>query len=169
MTSSTRRSFTRLTNLTATYQKAEEDQETARKALHEAIVRHLMERNARPGKIAEHTPYDRVWIGELGRQAGVPPLKGPNAVGPAPKYDPDVQAAALAELDKLTEAYRKAGAAIEKTRPLIHAEIVKHYEAGVGPEELSRHTPYDREWIGSVARSASGTRQRRPRKATADE
>ncbi|MBP5930448.1 hypothetical protein [Streptomyces scabiei] len=163
MTSTKPRSrFTRLSNLTATYRKAEEDQEAARQALHEAIIRHLRARNARPGKVAEHTPYDRVWIGELGRNATppVPPLKGPNAVGPAPKYDPGVQASALAELDQLTADYRKAGATIEKTRLLIHAEIVKHYEAGVGPEELSSHTPYDRNWIGELARSSSAARQR---------
>ncbi|MFB7496054.1 hypothetical protein ACFC09_15405 [Streptomyces sp. NPDC056161] len=162
MTSSNRRSFTRLTNLTATYEKGEKDKETARVALHEAIIRHLRARNARPGKIAEHTPYDRVWIGELGRNATppVPPLKGPNAVGPAPKYDPEVQAAALAELDQLTTAYRQAEGTIERTRPLIHTEIVKHYEAGVGPEELSKHTPYDRNWIGEIARSSSSARQR---------
>jgi hypothetical protein len=156
-----RSSFTRLTNLSATYKQAEEDKETARKALHGTIVRHLKARNARPGKIAEHTPYDRVWVGELGRQAGVPPLKGPNAVGPPPKYDPQVQAAALAELDELTEAYRKAEATIEKTRPLLHKEIIKHYEAGVGPEELSSKTPYDRNWIGEISRGSTTSRQRK--------
>lgn len=160
MASTTPRRFTRLANLTATYKQAEEDQETARAALHAAIGWHLVERNARPGKIADHTPYDRVWVGEIGRQAGAKPLKGPNAVGPAPKYDPDVQAAALAELDQLTADWRKAEAAIDKTRPLIHAEIIKHYEAGVGPEELSKHTPYDRNWIGEIARSSSSARQR---------
>jgi hypothetical protein len=162
MTSTRPRPFTRLTNLTATFKQAEEDQETAREALHEAIIRHLRARNARPGKVAEHTPYDRVWVGELARNATppIPPLKGPNAVGPAPRYDPEVQAAALAELDQLTTAFRKAGAMIEKTRPLIHAEIVKHYEAGVGPEELSKHTPYDRNWIGEIARGSSSARQR---------
>lgn len=162
MTTTNPRSFTRLAKLSATYAKAEEEQERARQALHEAIVRHLRARNARPGKIAEHTPYDRNWIGEIGRNATppVPPLKGPNAVGPAPKYDPEVQAAALAELDRLTADFRKAGATIDKTRPSIHAEIVKHYEAGVRPEELSSHTPYDRNWIGEIARSSSGARQR---------
>lgn len=169
MTSTTRRSFAKLTRLSNTYRKAEEDQETARQALHDAVVRHLRARNARPGEVAKHTPWDRVWISEISRKAGIPPLKGPNAVGPAPKYDPEVQAAALAELDELSEAYRKAGATIEKTRPQLHAEIVAHYEAGVGPEELSQHTPYDREWIGELARSASSARQRARRKATADE
>lgn len=120
-----------------------------------------MERNARPGKIAKHTPYDRVWVGEIGRQTGAKPLKGQNAVGPAPKYDPDVQAAALAELARLAADYRKAGAVIEKTRLLIHAEIITHYEAGVGPEELSKHTPYDRNWIGEIARAATPARQRK--------
>ncbi|MGV2914585.1 hypothetical protein [Streptomyces alfalfae] len=161
MTSTAPRRFTRLANLTATHKQAEEDQEAAREALHAAIGRHLVERNARPGKIAEHTPYDRVWVGEIGRQAGAAPLKGPNAVGPPPTYDPAVQAAALEELDRLTADWRRAGAVIEKTRPQIHAEITKHYQAGVGPEELSRHTPYDRNWVGEIARSSSPTRLRR--------
>lgn len=161
MTSTKPRTFTRLTNLSATFKQAEDDKETARQGLHEAIIRHLKARNARPGKVAEHTPYDRVWVGEIGRQNGVPPLKGPNAVGPAPTYDPEVQAAALAELDELTAAYRKAEQTIDKTRPLIHAEIIKHYEAGVGPEELSNHTPYDRNWIGEIARGSSAARQRK--------
>jgi hypothetical protein len=157
----TPRHYTRLAKLSAEYKQAEDDKEETRLALHEAITRHLKARNARPGKIAEHTPYDRVWIAEIGRQAGVPPLKGPNAVGPAPKYDPTVQAAALEELDKLTAKYRKAEAAIERTRPLIYAEITKHYEAGRGPEEMSQHTPYTQNWIGEIARGTSSTRQRK--------
>ncbi|MCF3960300.1 hypothetical protein [Streptomyces fuscigenes] len=160
MTSTTPRRFTRLDRHTADFRAGEEAQEEARKALYAAIIRHLTERNARPGKIADHTPYDRNWIGELGRQAGVPPLKGPNAVGPAPKYDPATQAAALEELDALTAEYDRAKAAIEKARGPIHEEIIKHYEAGVGPEVLAQHSPYDRNWIGQIARSASVTRQR---------
>lgn len=157
----TPRHFARLARLTSDYKKGEDSQEAARQALHEAIIRHLLERNARPGKIADHTPYDRNWVGELGRQAGVPPVKGPNAVGPAPKYDPEVQAAALAELDRLTAEYRKAGASMDKARPLIYAEIVKHYEAGRGPDEIASHTPYDRNWVGEIARGSSSARQRK--------
>lgn len=159
---STPRHFARLAKHSAAFKAAEDDRETARLALYEAIVRHLRERNARPGKIAEHTPYDRNWIGDIGRNATppVPPLKGPNAVGPAPKYDPAVQAAALEELDRLTADYRRAEAAMAKARPLIHAEIVAHYEAGRGPEEIASHTPYDRNWVGEIARGTSTARQR---------
>jgi hypothetical protein len=158
---STPRHFSRLARHSALFKQGEDDKEAARVALHEAIVRHLRERNARPGKIAEHTPYDRVWIGEIGRQAGVPPLKGPNATGPAPKYDPAVQAAALEELDRLTADYRRAEAAMDKARPVIYEEIIKHYEAGRGPEEISSHTPYDRNWVGEIARGSSSARQRK--------
>ncbi|WP_394427051.1 hypothetical protein [Streptomyces sp. SGAir0957] len=172
MTSTSPRAFARLASLSATYREAEEEQEKTRQALHEAIVRHLRARNARPGAIAQHTPYDRVWIGALGRQATppVPPLKGPNATGPTPTYKPTEQAAALTELDRLTQDLQRASAAIDETRPLIHAEIIRHYTAGVSPEELSVHTPYDRKWIGEIARAGSTVRQRQksqsPRKAS---
>lgn len=144
------------------YKRAEERLEAARTAIQEAIVRHLRDRTARPGKIAEHTPYDRVWISELGRTATppVPPLKGPRAVGPPPVYDPAVQDAALAELDKLSAAVRRAEAAIEKARPVIHAEIVRLYELGWSAKSLSLHTPYPASWVGMIARSGTDTRQR---------
>ncbi|WP_433341677.1 hypothetical protein [Streptomyces sp. CA-253872] len=144
------------------YKRAEERLEAARVAIQEAIVRHLRERNARPGRIADHTPYDRVWISELGRNAEppVPPLKGPRAVGPPPTYDPAVQDAALAELDRLSAAVRRAEATIERERPVIHAEIIRLYELGWTAKTLSPHTPYPPSWVGMIARSGTETRQR---------
>ncbi|MEU2603240.1 hypothetical protein [Streptomyces albus] len=64
-----------LDELTAAYLKAEESLAQAREALRAGIVKHLMERNAAPGKIAAHSPYDRNHIRRIGTQAGVPPLR----------------------------------------------------------------------------------------------
>ncbi|TDD64792.1 hypothetical protein E1262_27275 [Jiangella aurantiaca] len=67
-----------LDRLTASYTAAAANLERARAELHDAIIRHLRERSAPPGKIADHTPYDRNHIGRLGRAAGVPPIRGQN-------------------------------------------------------------------------------------------
>ncbi|MGY1439601.1 hypothetical protein [Streptomyces reniochalinae] len=65
----------RMDERTAAYRAAEESLEQAREALREEIVRNLSERNAAPGKIAAHSPYDRNHIRRIGVQAGVPPLR----------------------------------------------------------------------------------------------
>jgi hypothetical protein len=61
--------------LTAEFRAANAALEEKRAALREAIVRHLRERNARPGDIAEHSPYDRNHVRRLGVEEGVPALR----------------------------------------------------------------------------------------------
>jgi hypothetical protein len=61
--------------LTAAYEAAKKPFDEAREALHSAIIKHLKERNARPGQVAEHTPYDRNHIRRIATAAGVPPLR----------------------------------------------------------------------------------------------
>jgi hypothetical protein len=63
--------------LTAEYRQAEAAMEAARERMQEAIVRHLRERNAPPGKIAAHSPYDRNHVGRLRDAAGIEPLRSP--------------------------------------------------------------------------------------------
>ena len=63
--------------LTAEFEAAQEAVEEKRTALHEAIVRHLRDRNAAPGKISEHSPYDRNHVRRLALEAGVPALRTP--------------------------------------------------------------------------------------------
>lgn len=63
--------------LTAAFKAADAQLEAAREAVQEAIVRHLRERNAPPGKIAEHSPYDRNHVGRIRDAAGIPPLRTP--------------------------------------------------------------------------------------------
>jgi len=61
--------------LSAAFKAASDAQDAARKALHEAIVRHLRDRNAPPGKVADHVPYDRNHVGRLAKAAEVPSLR----------------------------------------------------------------------------------------------
>ncbi|MFB7900427.1 hypothetical protein ACFC1B_29375 [Streptomyces xiamenensis] len=64
-----------LDKLTATYRRAERALDRARDALHEGIVRHLAEQNAKPSVVARHSPYDRNYVRGLAKAAGVPPLR----------------------------------------------------------------------------------------------
>jgi hypothetical protein len=61
--------------LSAAFKAATEAQDAAREALHEAIVRHLRDLNAPPGKVADHVPYDRNHVGRLAKAAKVPSLR----------------------------------------------------------------------------------------------
>ncbi len=73
--------------LTAEYKEAQAEVDARREALHNAIKRHLAERNAAPGKLAKHSTYDRNHIRRLGIEAGVPALREPKAAAepePAP-------------------------------------------------------------------------------------
>jgi hypothetical protein len=67
-----------LDRLTTTYTSAVADMERARAELRDGIIRHLRERSAPPGRIADHTPYDRNHVGRIAREAGVPPIRAQN-------------------------------------------------------------------------------------------
>jgi hypothetical protein len=64
-----------LDELTSAYEAAKKPFDEARDALHAAVIKHLMERNARPGEVSDHTPYDRNHIRRIANAAGVPPLR----------------------------------------------------------------------------------------------
>lgn len=61
--------------LTAAYKVTERAHEQARQALRVAIIDKLMTRTLRPSEVEAHTPYDRVHVGRIAREAGVPPLR----------------------------------------------------------------------------------------------
>lgn len=61
--------------LTSAFNEAESALDNAREALQEGIVRHLRERNAPPGLVANASPYDRNHVGRIAREAGVEPLR----------------------------------------------------------------------------------------------
>ncbi|MEC4016043.1 hypothetical protein [Streptomyces sp. H27-D2] len=66
-----------IAQLTAAFEEQQAALDKARDALHTGIVKHLMERNAPPGLIADASPYDRNHVRRLGVAAGVPPLRDP--------------------------------------------------------------------------------------------
>jgi hypothetical protein len=143
-----------LDELTGAFNQAQTDLSDARKELQKGITRHLMARSAPPGVLSDHTPYDRNHVGRLGKAAGVPPLRGPNAA-PPPDYDDETQAKALAELDTLTKTFKDAETAVETARTELHEAIVRHYSARtLGWAALSEHTPYDRVHVGRLVKAA---------------
>ncbi|WP_406501569.1 hypothetical protein OHA04_27505 [Streptomyces sp. NBC_01590] len=150
----TQRAAAELDKLSAAHVRAEERLEQARIPLQEAIVRHLRERSAPPGKLADHTPYDRNHVGRIAKAAEVPPLRGPD-VGPPPVYDDTTARMAYAELDKLTAMFKRAEAKVEQTRDLLHEAIIRHYTARtLTPGVLADHTPYDRNHVGRIVKAA---------------
>ncbi|MFF5655241.1 hypothetical protein [[Kitasatospora] papulosa] len=151
------RAIRELDRLTSRYQRAEETRDDRRDALHAAIVKHLKARNAAPGIISDHTPYDRVHVGRIGKAGGVEPLiKGEKVT-----YAPEAVAAATAELDELTSAFTAAEGAVDKARDALHPAIAKHYsDRHIGPGEIAEHTPYKRNRILQIAREAGAPRIR---------
>lgn len=128
---------------------------TARASLQEAVIRHLRERSASPSDVAAHTPYDRNWVRVLAREAGVPPLKQPGVKRAPLVYDGETRKAALAELDKLTDAFTAAERKLEKARRPLHAAIARHYLSRiVRPRVLVEHVPYDRGTIYAIVKAA---------------
>lgn len=67
--------YAELDGLTANYRTAEQQLEAAREALRKSIVAHLTAQDAPPGKVAEHTPYDRNHVARIAREGGVPPQR----------------------------------------------------------------------------------------------
>lgn len=143
-----------LDRLTATFTRATTKLDASRDALHAGIVKHLKARSAPPGKIADHTPYDRNHVGRLAKDADVPPLRGPGA-GPAPVYDEATGKAAFGELDKLTAAFNRDQAKVDAARKPLQAAIVRHYtDRTLTPGVISAHVPYDRNHVGRLVRAA---------------
>lgn len=137
--------YAELDKLSDTFTSAEAARDRARESLHEAIVRHLRARSAPPGKLSDHTPYDRNYVGALGKAAGVRPLRGPNAA-PPPVYVPAEMDRAYAELDKCSAAFEEARGAYEKSRDRLHQAIGRH-SARLATGRLAEHTPYDRNHV----------------------
>ncbi|MER7953871.1 hypothetical protein [Streptomyces sp. NPDC096030] len=63
--------------LSEAFKASEQAYEQSRQALRAAIIDNLMTRTLRPSQVEAHTPYDRVHIGRIAREAGVPPLRAP--------------------------------------------------------------------------------------------
>lgn len=69
---------------------------------------------------------------------------------------------ALAELDRLTKQYEEAEARLETVRDTISEAIVRILkEKTLGPSEVSRHVPFERQHVGRIAK-AGGVEPLRP-------
>lgn len=140
-----------LDRLTGRFTSSEAERDNKRNVLQAAIVKHLAARSAPVTTITDHTPYDRVHVGRIGKEGGAEPLPK----GPRPEYDPAEVAAATAELDRLTKDFEAAEGVVDKARKALHAGIAKHYaERHVGPSEMEKHTPYKRNRVVQIAREA---------------
>ncbi|MDI9836254.1 hypothetical protein [Streptomyces sp. KAU_LT] len=126
-----------------------------RKALQDAIVRHLAERSAPPGQISDHTPYDRNHVGAIGRAAGVKPLRVKGQPAEVPNYRPEVVAAALEELDRLTADHQKALDEESARHGALQAAATQDYVDGrLTAQSLSDATKFDRNTIMRWGREA---------------
>lgn len=73
-----------------------------------------------------------------------------------PEYDPEIVAAALAELDALTARYRAAEAELNDARDAVQEAIVRHLrKRSAPPGQIATHSPYDRNHVGRL-RDAAG-------------
>lgn len=61
---------------------------------------------------------------------------------------------ARARLDALSIRFRKAEAALEAIREELNAEIVSTLKAQtLGPSDVTRHVPYERQHVGRIAKA----------------
>lgn len=74
-----------IAKLAADFQEAERIADEKRDVLHKAIARHLLERNAPPGKIAKSADYDRNHVGRIAKAANVPLLRDPTVRAARPR------------------------------------------------------------------------------------
>lgn len=73
-----------------------------------------------------------------------------------PEYDPEIVAAALAEIDAVTAKFRAAEAALEDARKEVQEVLVRHLrERSAPPGQIATHSPYDRNHVGRI-RDAAG-------------
>ncbi|MGW2920354.1 hypothetical protein ACWDBF_21185 [Streptomyces angustmyceticus] len=79
-------------------------------------------------------------------------------------YDPEIQAAALAEITQLTTAFEEQQAAYEKARDNLHEGIVKHLMGRSAPPGLiADATPYDRNHVRRLGVAAGVPPLREPK------
>lgn len=65
------------------------------------------------------------------------------------------QQAARARLDELSAAYTEAEGQFEEARQALNKAIVDVLKARVlGPSEVTRHVPYERQHVGRIAKAA---------------
>lgn len=76
----------------------------------------------------------------------------------------DLKVEAIAELEEAANAFRDSEALLNRDRDRLHAAVVAALRADVGPSEIERISPYDRQHIQRIRRAA-GIPPRRSQKA----
>lgn len=64
------------------------------------------------------------------------------------------QTEALAELETATQEFRDAERVLEEKRERVHGAVLNSLRAGIGPSEIERHGPYDRNHVGRLRKAA---------------
>ena len=64
------------------------------------------------------------------------------------------QSEALDDLAAVTDEFRAAEAALEEARERVHKAVLRSLRAGVGPSEIERRGPYDRNHVGRIRKAA---------------
>lgn len=64
------------------------------------------------------------------------------------------QTEALADLETATANFRAAESALEEARERVHGAVLDSLRAGVGPSEIERRGPYDRNHVGRIRKAA---------------
>ena len=64
------------------------------------------------------------------------------------------QTEALAALEAVTDEFRAAEEALEEVRERVHKAVLRSLRTGVGPSEIERRGPYDRNHVGRIRKTA---------------
>jgi hypothetical protein len=78
------------------------------------------------------------------------------------KTPTDEQQRAIQLLDEATADYRKTEELLDDKRTALHGAIAAALRADVGPSEVTRHSPYDRQHVSRIAREAGIPPKPRP-------
>jgi hypothetical protein len=79
-------------------------------------------------------------------------------------YDQEVQAKAIAEVEQLTAAFEEAQQALDRARDALQDAIVRHLrERNAPPGLIATASPYDRNHVGRIARTAGVEPLREPK------
>jgi hypothetical protein len=79
------------------------------------------------------------------------------------------QQTALAALDRASDDYRAAEQTLDEVRGRLHTAVANALRADVGPSEVTRHTPYDRQHVARIRDEAGIPAKPRPGQQSAVE
>ncbi|QDN58689.1 hypothetical protein [Streptomyces sp. S1D4-20] len=78
------------------------------------------------------------------------------------------QEEALSLLDQATADFKAAEEVLEERRVRLHEAVAGALRADVGPSEVTRHTPYDRQHVARIREEAGIPARSRPSRQSSD-